>query len=221
VLREFIPGPSKSANFKLDANKTVTDIDGNVYNKVLIGNQVWLAENLKTTKYNNGDLIGTTSTATLDLSTQRSPKYQWSYEGNESNVDKYGRLYTWFAATDSRNLCPSGWHIPSNPEWQTLINFLNGSRYAGDKLKEAGRSHWQVSNGKATNSSGFTALPGGYRFYKGNFLKKGYNGYWMSTTNYNETTAWIILMGEGSSVGTGESLNDNKFFGCSVRCLKD
>jgi hypothetical protein len=87
---------------------TITDIDGNVYNTVSIGGQCWMKENLKTTKYRNGESIGTTSTATLDISSETTPKYQWAYEGNESNVATYGRLYTWFAITDSRNVCPDG-----------------------------------------------------------------------------------------------------------------
>lgn len=88
----------------------VTDIDGNVYHTVTIGTQVWMVENLKVTKYRNGDLIGTTTPATLDISGEAEPKYQWVYDGKESNVSTYGRLYTWYAITDNRNVCPKGWH---------------------------------------------------------------------------------------------------------------
>lgn len=99
------PGPS------------VTDVDGNSYTSVKIGIQVWMAENLRTTKYRNGDLIGTTTPATLDIRTENTPKYQWAYEGNENNVATYGRLYTWYAVNDSRNIAPIGWHIATNAEW--------------------------------------------------------------------------------------------------------
>jgi uncharacterized protein (TIGR02145 family) len=113
--------------------QTVKDIDRDIYKTVTIGTQVWMAENLKTTKYSNGDSIGTTTPATLDITTEKTPKYRWSYGGEESNVAKYGRLYTWYAATDSRNVCPTGWHVPTDAEWTTLTNYLtnNGYGYKG------------------------------------------------------------------------------------------
>jgi uncharacterized protein (TIGR02145 family) len=116
-----------------DAN-AIKDVDGNVYTSVTIGTQVWMVENLKTTKYRNGDLIGTTNPATLDITGETSPKYQWPHDGNESNVATYyGRLYTWWAVTDSRNVCPTGWHVPSYAEWTTLTDYLtnNGYGYEG------------------------------------------------------------------------------------------
>src|SRR4029078_12512714 len=134
---------------------TVTDIDGNVYHTVTIGTQVWMVENLKTTKYRNGDLIGTTIPATLDISSESTPKYQWAYKGEESNVATYGRLYTWYAVADSRNVCPTGWHVPSDAEWTTLTTYLGGESVAGGKLKENGTVHWESPNTGATNESGF------------------------------------------------------------------
>jgi uncharacterized protein (TIGR02145 family) len=112
---------------------SVTDIDGNTYKTIKIGTHVWMAENLKTTKYSNGDLIGTTSPYNKDISGETDPKYQWAYNGNESNVVTYGRLYTWYAVTDSRNVCPAGWHAPADAEWTTLELFLiaNGFNYDG------------------------------------------------------------------------------------------
>ena len=107
---------------------TVTDIDGNVYQTVTIGTQVWMKENLKVTKYCNGDVIGTTTPASLDISGEDTPKYQWAPNGDESNVAVYGRLYTWHAVTDSRNVCPTGWHLPDDAEWATLTTFLGGAR---------------------------------------------------------------------------------------------
>jgi uncharacterized protein (TIGR02145 family) len=114
----------------------IADGDGNIYTTVTIGSQTWIRENLKTTKYPNGDLIGTTTPATLDISSETSPKYQWAYEGDDINVLIYGRLYTWYAATDSRKICPVGWHIPNDTEWTILITYLCGGGIAGGKLKK-------------------------------------------------------------------------------------
>ena len=112
-----------------------------VYTTVTIGTQVWMAENLKTTKYSNGDSIGTTSPATLDISIESAPKYQWAYDGNESNVTTHGRLYTWYTVTDSRNVCPIGWHLPTDAEWSTLTTYLGGEGVAANKkLSDTGRT---------------------------------------------------------------------------------
>jgi uncharacterized protein (TIGR02145 family) len=145
--------------YKSDA---ITDNDGNYCNIVTIGTQVWMAENLKTTRYRNGDLIGTTTPVTLDISAEATPKYQWAPKGDESNVAIYGRYYTWYTVTDTRNVCPTGWHVPGDAEWNTMINFL-GADNAGGKLKETGTTHWQTPNAGATNETGFTAIASGFR----------------------------------------------------------
>jgi uncharacterized protein (TIGR02145 family) len=114
-----------------------------------------------TIKYRNGDIIGTTTPATLDISSETSPKYQWAYDGNESNVATYGRLYTWYAATDSRAVCPTGWHLPTDAEWTTLTTYLGGESVAGGKLKEAGTTHWNSPIQELTtavDSQGFLAV---------------------------------------------------------------
>jgi uncharacterized protein (TIGR02145 family) len=200
---------------------TVADIDGNIYNTETIGTQTWMAENLKTTKYSNGDLIGTTASATLDITSESTPKYQWIYDGNQTNLDTYGRLYTWYAVTDSRSVCPTGWHMPSDPEWGTLINYLGGAS-AGDKLKETGIKHWLSPNTGATNESGFTALPSGMRYNDGtNGIFKEFGGYgnWWSTTEHSLTDA--------NGFGTGYTFDDvysftqSKYNAYAVRCLKD
>ena len=168
------------------------DGDGNTYGTITIGAQVWMASNLKTTKYSNGNPIGTTTSATLDISnatTYPTPKYQWAYAGTESNVATYGRLYTWYAATDTRNVCPTGWHVPADSEWATLTTYLGGLSVAGGQLKETGTSHWQSPNAGATNTSGFTALPGGSRTNDGTFYSIGGYGYWWSSTE-GTGTAW-------------------------------
>ena len=210
-----------------EETKLVTDIDDNVYHTISIGNQVWMIENLKTTKYRNGDLIGTTTPATLYLSEGSYSKYQWAYAGNESNVATYGRLYTWYAATDSRNVCPTGWHVPTDAEWTTLTTFLGGENIAGGKLKETGTNHWPTPNNIATNSSGFTALPGGLRYYDGTFLSIGSTldsrGSWWSSSEWISTwstgDAWYICVYH-NNLGNVRG-HYTKSGGFSVRCIKD
>ena len=196
------------------------DIDGNIYTTVKIGTQTWMASNLKTTKYRNGDPIGTTTPATLDISAETAPKYQWAYAGNGSNVFIYGRLYTGYAVTDSRGICPTGWHVPTDAEWTTLTTFLGGSSVAGGKLKEASSSHWISPNTGATNSSGFTALPGGYRNTDiWSFVAVGYDGDWWSSTETSTTSLLNrFMLYSYSEVGRGTV---NKSSGASVRCIRD
>lgn len=104
----------------IEVPDTITDIDGNVYNTISIGPRIWMVENLKTTRYNNGDLIGTTTTLNKDITGENNPKYQWPDAGLEENVQTWVRLYTWYAVKDSRGICPAGWHIPSDEDWETL-----------------------------------------------------------------------------------------------------
>jgi len=113
------------AIFNPDVNYgTVTDIEGNVYKTIIIGTQTWMAENLRTSRYNNGDYIGTTTPATLNISEETTPEYQWAYQGKEGYVATYGRLYTWHTVTDNRKICPTGWHVPSNPEWWIIRDYV-------------------------------------------------------------------------------------------------
>jgi OmpA-OmpF porin, OOP family len=198
---------------------TYTDSrDGITYKIVKIGEQIWMAENLKTTMYRNGDLIGTTSPATLNIGSESSPKYQWAYDGNESNVATYGRIYTGYAVLDNRNLCPAGWHVPSDTEWKTLTTFLGGENVAGGKLKETGTAHWLSPRG-VTNETGFTALPGGFGGNNGNFNNLGFGGYWWSATEDGATDAWSLNL-DYSSVEIKRHTYD-KSYGFSVRCMKD
>jgi uncharacterized protein (TIGR02145 family) len=199
-------------------NTKIADIEGNTYNTVSIGSQIWMAENLKTTKYRNGDLIGTTTPATKNISAESSPKYQWAYGGNESNAEIYGRLYTWFAANDNRKICPVGWHLPSDIEWTNLINPLAELSVVGGYLKEEGTSHWLSPNTGATNQSGFTALPGGDRSLTGTFGYLGTDGTWWSSTEFNTNNAmYFCLKYNLSSVNRADFDKPNGF---SVRCIK-
>jgi uncharacterized protein (TIGR02145 family) len=193
---------------------TVNDIDGNTYNYVTIGTQTWMVENLKTTKYRNGDAIANV----IDGATWgglSSGAYCW-YNGYGAT---YGALYNWYAVADSRNIAPTGWHVPTDAEWYTLTDYLGGLNAAGVKLKEAGTVHWRTPNTGASNSSGFTALPGGYRDDNGIFGYIGGYGYLWSSTEYSTLQAWTMYTGyDLSNAGIGYG---RKVYGYSVRCLRD
>ena len=204
----------------LNAQEIITDIDGHQYETVKIGKQVWMKENLKTTRYNNGDTIGTTYPDTLDISNETMPKYQWAYEGDKKYVEVYGRLYTWYTITDSRKVCPSGWHVPSLNEWKELFDFLGSGKIAAGKLKEAGTSHWESPNSYANNESGFTALPAGSRWLYGEFAQLGKHGhYWASDEQYPGYAGRILLrFDDNISKQIGSSYPKNAW---PVRCIKD
>ncbi len=212
--------------------KSAVDADGYVYATILLGNQVWMTENLRTTRYSNGDLIGTTvlpgDTITYDI----DPKYQWPYSGNELNVATYGRLYTWYTATDSRNICPTGYHVPTTAEWDELLLYLetNGYGYEGDgndiAKSMASIIGWNldpypgsVGNTPATNnSSGFNAMPGGFRdTYNSTFIDLGNSAYWWSSTVSEGALA--ISIHSATGFVTTQYLDQSS--GYSVRCVQD
>jgi uncharacterized protein (TIGR02145 family) len=194
---------------------TMTDQDSNVYKTITIGTQTWMAENLRTTKYRDGSSI-------LNITDNRVWTYlttgaYCNYNNTKSadTIATYGRLYDWYAATDSRNIAPTGWHVPTVAEWTTLTTYLGGDSVAGGKIKETGTTHWATPNIAATNESGFTALPSGTRYYKdGSFFGLGGIGViWSSAANtpstvylrdlYNEFAdfyPYLTVMVEGSSL---------------------
>lgn len=198
------------------AQMTVKDVDGNVYKTITIGKQVWMSENLKTTKYRNGEVIGTTSPSGQDIRNLVGPKFQWAFGGKDSNSDVYGRLYTWYAITDDRGVCPAGWHVPTDAEWTALVTFLGGDVIAYSKLKESGEIHW-LKYDTGSNETGFTALPGGIRNGRGPFDDMGTSGYWWSSTEYGATEAWYRYMGNSS--GSLSRFLYLKRNGLSVRCV--
>jgi uncharacterized protein (TIGR02145 family) len=203
---------------KKESNLKCIDADGNNYKMVRIGNQIWMAENLKTTHYNNGDEIATTP-LNYDYELEIEPKYQWPSEGDEINVPIYGRLYTWFVAIDERNVCPPGWHLPSQQEWEILVNYLGGYAIAGGKMKEKGTLHWTDPNTGANNSSGFKALPGGNRIQYGMFNVIGKSSsYWSSTEWDNVNIFFIYLSNESTE---SYLANNDRKFGFNIRCIKD
>jgi len=211
--------------------ETVTDIDGNVYKTVRIGNQIWMAENLKVTHYKNGDPVADGSMLG-DYSSELEPKYRFVYNDNDRYAEIYGLLYTWYAVTDPRGISPDGWHIPTDEEYRELelylgineadtgaVCSLEDNDIAG-KLKETGFAHWYSPNSGATNESGFTALPAGYRrrFDKEFDYIGSFACFWTSTT-YDELNAWYRhLYHDKSGICRTRNL---KNYGFSVRCIKN
>ncbi len=205
---------------KADKN-SVTDIDGNTYKTVQIGTQVWMAENLKTAKYNDGTRIPniTDNTQWTNITTGA-----WCYNDNNAAKNaKYGKLYNWYAVNPTtngnKNVCPTGWHVPTDAEWTVLTDYLGGEIVAGGKLKEVGTANWISPNTDATNISLFTGLPGGYRHNDGYYSSIGSNGSWWSSTEDNTLAAWYRYL--GYSIGNAHRGNDDKKNGLSVRCLRD
>lgn len=198
--------------------QTVTDIDGNVYDTISIGTQVWMKQNLKTTKYRDGSGIPnvTDNNAWSALTTGAR-----CYYNNDSTTiaPVYGALYNWYAANDARSLCPTGWHVPSDAEWSTLTTYLGGDGVAGGKLKEIDTLHWNSPNTGADNSSGFSALPGGNRGGNGNYSGIDNLGDWWSVSESSGFSAWgRHLVYDNTSVSR---YNYTKKGGLSVRCFKD
>jgi len=194
---------------------TVDDIDGNTYKTVTIGNQVWMAENLKTTKFNDGTDIPNV-TGQTEWKNLYTPGYCW-YDNNAEYKSTYGALYNWYAVATGK-LCPVGWRVPSTDQWTALTTYLGGEYLAGDKLKEEGNQHWKNFNDAANNVSGFTALPGGGRI-DGNFTFIERSGAWWSSTAFNEEKAYLREMDDiVVEVMTGYL---SKKEGLSVRCIKN
>jgi len=203
---------------------TITDIDGNVYQIVQIGDKFFMKENLKVIHYNDGSeilyLIKDNDWISTSLGAYSIP------DNNESNTDTYGYLYNWYAVNDKRGICPEGWHVLSNNEYTLLTDYLGGGSVAGGKMKECTpescpqSEYWDIPNRGATNESGFTALPSGYRDNKnGNYYTMGDYGYfWTSTEKNSNYARYRRLNHYYSRFVRG---NKNKKNGFSVRCIKD
>lgn len=216
---------------KESSGSTFTDPrDGKVYQTVVIGNQVWMAENLAYLPSVNMVADGSEDAA-------GSYYYVYGYDGTNvadakatDNYATYGVLYNWTAAMDGeassttnpsgiQGVCPAGWHLPSDAEWTELTDYLGETTGAGGKLKETGTTHWASPNKGATNETGFTALPGGYRNPNGPFVSIGYLGYWWSATEYGAADAWYrdMLYDFSHVYRSGHY----KEAGISVRCVRD
>ncbi len=207
---------SDSDQIEID-NTTVTDIDGNAYQTVIIGSQTWMVENLKTTRYNDGSSMSNiTNSVTWNGLT--SGAYCWYNNAEPSYKNTYGALYNWYAVNTGK-LAPTGWHIPTDSEWTTLTNYLGGERIAGGKLKEGGSSHWVFPNTGGTNESQFRALPGGYRHSNGAFNNISSYGSWWSSSEYDTDNA--LTRDISFSCSDIFKLDSGKAFGLYIRCVRD
>lgn len=211
VITSFMHSCTKDSPSAL----TVTDIDGNVYETVKIGNQIWMKENLRTSHYRNGDLIPNVrgNTDWTNLSTGA-----WCWPANDStHFSRYGKYYNYYTVDDSRGLAPRGWHVASPSEWEELANFLGGDSVAADKIKDTLAIYGWCS---ATNSSGFTALEAGIRGFDGEFSSVQHEAYWWnfnSLTSSSHSSLQYIYCADSKLYIYGALKNA----GCSVRCIKD
>jgi uncharacterized protein (TIGR02145 family) len=207
-------------DFKV-ANKNLIDIDNNTYKTVPIGTQQWMAENLKVTKYNDGTII---PNITDDWQWSNLSSGAWAYFNNDAaNNAKYGKLYNWYVVSKTsngnKNVCPTGWHLPTDAEWTVLTDYLGGESVAGGKMKEVGTTNWNSSNTNATNTSLFTGLPGGYRISNGDYTTIGGGGNWWSSTENLTNDAWNRNLNTYN--GDAYRSSSLKKYGLSVRCLRD
>jgi uncharacterized protein (TIGR02145 family) len=193
-----------------------------VYKTIVIGTQEWMAENLNTSIYRNGDAI---PTGLDDATWSTNISGAWSYYNNDpSNACPYGKLYNWYACADARHLCPSGWHMPNDDEWTTLMDFLGGETVAGGKMKTVGNyvegtGLWFIPNAEATNLSGFSGVPGGFRSNVAGYDYFTGDGKWWSADEFNSSSApshYLSYIAGGFYI---ESFS--KHYGLSVRCLRD
>ena len=201
----------------------MTDIDGNVYKTITIGNQTWMAENLRVTKYRNGDLIPNiidTATWSAAWSNLTTGAY-CNYNNDPNNSITYGRLYNWYVIKDPRNVAPLGWHIPSEDEWKQLSNFLGGDNVSGGKLKEISATHWYSPNEGASNSSGFTSLPSGYRSELGPYYNINKTFICWNTREFPiapNQAGEIQISYIYSKITIGAGIKNE---GMAIRCIKD
>lgn len=209
--------------------QTVTDYDGNVYNTVTIGTQTWMKENLKVTHYRNGIQIPTVA-GFVDWTNLTTAAMCYYNNDSAANAPVYGALYNWYAANDANKICPIGWHIPSEVEWNTMEIYLDNTvdttasgltgTDIGGKLKETGTTHWVIPNTGATNTSGFNALPGGYRYIYAAYTDISKYGYWWTATENDTADAWDRLLSFDNSL-IYRYHHTKKLSGFSIRCICD
>lgn len=193
---------------------------GQGIDKVKIGDQIWIKKNLNVNVFRNGDVIPEARTTEEWLKAGQEGTPAWCYyENRPENGEKYGKFYNWYAVSDSRQLAPEGWHVATNEEWQTLVDYYGGQDVAGGNMKETGTEHWNSPNTGATNEHGFSALPGGHRDTYGNFFNiRHYATFW-SSTNCSKNNAWKRHLSRGDMKVYIDCFN--KTAGFSVRCIKD
>lgn len=227
ILFIFISCDNESDDNELSSETgEVVDIDGNKYNTVKIGEQWWMAENLRVTKYRNGEVIPVVSDSS-EWTNLKSGAYSWYQNDYETKGKYYGALYNWYAVESESELCPDGWHVPNDNEWSELFDYLGGELYAGGKLKSTNTEpaiapRWDSPNDGANNESGFSAFPGGNRNPNGEFNYIGKYGFWWSSTEWvdNEYLA-ICLSNDHFGVLPTDVYVNFKSTGYNVRCIKD
>lgn len=192
---------------------SIYDSEGNKYRTIQIGTQTWTAENLRSTRLNDDTDIPFVPD-NYQWAALTTPGYCWF---NNDSVG-YGAIYNWYTVGTGK-ICPEGWHVPSDDEWTVLTDYLGGKSVAGGKLKEVGTSHWLNPNSGATNESGFTGLPTGYRNYSGGFNSISNYGFWWSSTEWSTTGAWYRDVYYGYT--SVDRSNSSKKSGTTIRCLKD
>jgi uncharacterized protein (TIGR02145 family) len=196
------------------------DQQGNIYKTITIGGQEWMTENLKTTIYRNGDPIPNVSNNSQWASTTVGG---WCYYNNNAQFDcPYGKIYNWYAVSDPRNVCPTGWHVPSIDDWTTLESYvgLGSEGITGGKLKSTGTQYWLDFNLAATNETGFSGLPGGQRSNNGVFVSIGQSGYWW-TSSEDFDLQWPFFRYLSSQAGEVFQGSFSKNLGTSIRCIRD
>jgi uncharacterized protein (TIGR02145 family) len=206
----------KTKDVQIVYGANVKDIDGNEYRTVVIGTQTWMVENLKVTKYNDGNAISTTAVAG-DWNKLTSGGYCWHNNDALANKATYGALYNWYAVNTGK-LCPTGWHVPTTAEWETLTTYLGGVYAAGGKLKEVGTTHWLDPN-LASNETGFTGVSTGTRNYFGTYDTLGRTcNFWSSTASADNNATSYMLANEHTGFTV---VKIDKATGYTVRCIKN
>lgn len=203
--------------FSCNTEETIKDSDGNIYHTTKIGNQTWMVENLKTTRFNNRDLIKNLKS---NSDWKQSKQAGYSVYNNDSTLVKnYGFLYNYHCLQDSRGIAPKGWRIPTEEDIRELESFINSNTETGFFLKEKGNSHWLPSNKNGNNATGFNALPGGYRDNEGFFYMLRSNGYYWTTNGSFEFYNWSDRMFQAFA----DVRRDSVFmqYGFSIKCIKE
>jgi uncharacterized protein (TIGR02145 family) len=198
---------------------SMTDQQGNVYKTIVIGGKEWMAENLRTSIYRTGDSIP----KVMDVQFwQGLTSGAWVHYDNNAAYDcPFGKLYNWYAVTDSRNICPAGWHVPSDAEWTTLEDSLGGRQVAGTKMKSLPIRYWQCPNEFSTNSSGFSGLPGGGRIIFGGFYQYGFKGWWWTSSQLDQNLGFNRTLDYNTNSVFKNEMGSDKKHGFNVRCIKD
>ncbi|MEM7374899.1 MAG: fibrobacter succinogenes major paralogous domain-containing protein [Bacteroidota bacterium] len=209
----------------------IKDGEGNVYESVVLGTQEWLTQDLRTTRYNDGEPIPVRiDAASLSKNLWIAGMSWYNYDSTAQVEAGYGALYNWYAVNTGK-LCPAGWHVPTDEEWTILIQYLDTgkvnpdtlgksqSNIAGGKMKEAGYDHWAGPNTNASNTSGWTALAGGYGINDGGFYRQRFKGIWWSSTEAYQSHAYARSLRYKD--GNIARIDDLMSYFFSVRCLKD